>query len=113
LEKVAAADPQLQLQALSPGQIPGVTDPVTGEFRQTGSAAPFAPVAQSAVILPGDTRRQQLEAERAVKEVPAELRTVREQQQNVETMLRLLESGDVQTGEATDAARQFIQEKFG
>jgi hypothetical protein len=110
--KKALMKPAPQYQALSPGQIPGVVDPDSGEFRQTGAAAPFAPTAPAAVIMPGDTRRQQLEAERAVRDVPAELRTVREQQANVDTMLRLLEQG-VETGKWPDAVKQFVQTRFG
>jgi hypothetical protein len=100
-ELVAQGGPSFQ--ALSPGQIPGVTDPNTGMWQQTGPAAPFAPANPSVVIQNVaekelSIQKARADAQRVYTDIPTLRRDLREQQQNAGAMIQLLEAG-TETGQ--------------
>jgi hypothetical protein len=88
-------------------------DPASGTWHEVGRGAAFAlPAGPAVVMTPGDTRAQQLYAERAVKEVPAELRDVRTEQGNIRAMPTLLDQG-AEPGKWPDAVKRWAQDRFG
>lgn len=87
----------------------------TGLWTEVARGAAFAPAAPPAIIVntPGDTRRQQLEAERVFQAVPDEQRSLRDQVGAIDTMARLIESGSVDTGTIPTAVKTFVQQRWG